>query len=559
MLDVRGGGGFWRSLCQKVISDRISAPVATFLALIGGWRLGRTGVGLPWSRQKGVVTEPDNPRYQAQKMEALGRLTGGVAHDFNNLLTVVLGNAAALRVSAEASGDANAARRAEMIERAAERGGRLAGQLLAYSGKQMLRPEALSVYRTLSGMSELLAQAAGERVRIRLDAEAGLWNCRADPGQLESAMLNLVLNARDAMPSGGSIAIDCRNHRVGRGEQGIPAHSLGEYVRIDVGDTGCGIPPELRDKVFEPFFTTKAPGQGSGLGLSQVYGFAGQSGGWVALESAVGTGTTVSLFLPRDGRHPPEAPTSPPDKGSDRGPDKGPDAAPTGRNQTVLVVEPDTDLRATTGDTLSRASYRPLAAADGSGALAHLVSDARIHLLLTEADLPGGVSGIELGRSACQVRPELRVLVTSTVSRASPHGDKRFEFLMKPYRPRDLVSVVGAVLTRDTFSVETEELLADARARSAVAVRRRLRLRGRRIGIHRRPGCGRTRSGWACCRSEPLDRARMRRSQPGSRRRSPRRFRVFAPFCASRRRRSRRWLKSRTGRASAGGGLIWIS
>ena len=437
------------------MSNWISVSVASSVAFLAAGRSRWTRAGSKRVQGTADVSEPDDPRYQAQKMEALGRLTGGVAHDFNNLLTVVLGNATALRVSAEASGDANSARRAEMIERAAERGGRLAGQLLAYSGKMMLRPETISVYRTLSAMSELLAQAAGERVRVRLDTEPGLWNCRVDPGQLESAVLNLVLNARDAMPDGGSISIECRNHRVGKRQPGVPSRAPGDYVCIDVRDTGSGIALVLREKVFEPFFTTKPLGQGSGLGLSQVYGFAGQSGGWVDLESQVGIGTTLSLFLPRDGQHPPDAPVSPEDQ------------APVGQNQTVLVVEPDPDLRATTCDTLSRACYRPSATENGSGALAHLVSDAPIDLLLTEADLPGGVSGVELARSACQVRPNLRVLVTSGVARVSPRADRRFEFLMKPYRPRDLVSVVGAVLTRGSFSVETEELLAEARTHGA--------------------------------------------------------------------------------------------
>jgi signal transduction histidine kinase len=233
-----------------------------------------------------------------------GRLTGGVAHDFNNLLTVVLGNAAALRVNAEARGDAEAIRRAEMIERAAERGGRLAAQLLAYSRKQMLRPETISVYQIISATTELLAQAAGEAVRIRLQTQPELWKCHVDPGQLESAILNLVLNARDAMPHGGSITIHCYNHAVRRGQTGTPARAAGDYVRVDVNDTGCGIAPDLLDKVFEPFFTTKPLAQGSGLGLSQVHGFAGQSGGWVDLESSLGSGTTVSLFLPRDSVRP---------------------------------------------------------------------------------------------------------------------------------------------------------------------------------------------------------------------------------------------------------------
>jgi signal transduction histidine kinase/TolB-like protein len=453
MLDVREGAGFWRSLCRTIMTVRPAAPIASAIMHFSDVRSRWLHSMAKWSWRRTDTAEPNDPSYQAQKMESLGRLTGGIAHDFNNLLTVVLGNATALRVNAEASGDTASGRRAEMIERAAERGSRLAGQLLAYSRKQMLRPEVISVYHTLSAISELLAQAAGEAVRVRLDTESGLWDCRADPGQLESAVLNLVLNARDAMPTGGSIAIHCGNHTVNRGKPNTPAHAPGDYVRINVADTGCGISPDLRDKVFEPFFTTKPPGQGSGLGLSQVHGFAGQSGGWVDLASTPGVGTTLSLFLPRDGRRAPK--TSTPDD----------DPAPAGRHRTVLVVEPDPDLLAKTCDTLSKALYRPLPASNGSAALAHLVSGAPIHLLLTEADLPGGVSGIELARSACQVRPNLRVLLTSAVSRDTPRADQRFEVLNKPYRPRDLVSVAGAVLTRDTFSMETEELLAEARTR----------------------------------------------------------------------------------------------
>jgi TolB-like protein len=423
-------------------------------------------------RQRG--DEPGDPLYHAQKMESLGRLTGGVAHDFNNLLTVVLGNATALRVNAEARGDTHAAQRAEMIERAAERGGRLAGQLLAYSRKQMLRPETVSVYRIISATSELLAQAAGETVRIRLHTDPDLWNCHVDPGQLESAILNLVLNARDAMPVGGNVFIDCRNHKAHGGKAGSAVRQAGDYVRIDVRDTGCGIAPDLLSKVFEPFFTTKPPGQGSGLGLSQVHGFAGQSGGWVDLQSKLGGGTTVSLFLPRENRS--ESVFLP----------KAADTTPSGDNQTVLVVEPDPDLRTTTCDTLTRCGYRPLAAANGSGALAHLVSDARIHLLLTEAELPGGVSGIELARSARQVRSDLRVLVTSDKLKDVNGADKQFGFLVKPYRPSDLASVVGGVLHGDSFSVETEELLAEARAHASRAA-----LPGRRDGeaatAHRTP------------------------------------------------------------------------
>ena len=392
-------------------------------------------------------------------MESLGRLTGGVAHDFNNLLTVVLGNATALRVNAESRGDAAAVQRAEMIERAAERGGRLAGQLLSFSRKQMLRPETISVYQILSATHPLLAQAAGESARVLLQAEPGLWNCLVDPGQLESAILNLVLNSRDAMPLGGNIDISCHNIRIDRASLGNIARAAGDYVRIDVRDSGIGIPPELQEKVFEPFFTTKPAGQGSGLGLAQVHGFAGQSGGWVELESTVGRGTTISLFLPRAvGQQPKPAPVA---DGS----------VPSGTNQTVLVVEPDADLRVTTCETLTRNGYRAVGAANGSGAITQFVSDEPIHALLVTARLPGGVSGLALARSARQSRPDLCVLLTSgtlddrpdEANHASLGGNGRFEFVMKPYRAADLVRMVGAVLSSKTFTTETEQLLADAR------------------------------------------------------------------------------------------------
>ena len=409
-------------------------------------------------------------RFQAQKMESLGRLTGGVAHDFNNLLTVVLGNATALRVNAESRGDAQAVQRAEMIERAAERGGRLAGQLLSFSRKQMLRPETISVYQILSATHPLLAQAAGESARVLLQAEPGLWSCLVDPGQLESAILNLVLNARDAMPLGGNIDISCHNIRIERAAKASAARAAGDYVRIDVRDSGTGISPDIQEKVFEPFFTTKPAGQGSGLGLAQVHGFAGQSGGWVELESLVGRGTTMSLFLPRaTGQQPTPAPVA---DGS----------VPSGTNQTVLVVEPDADLRITTCETLNRNGYRAVGAANGSGALTQFVSDEPIHALLTTARLPGGVSGLALARSARQSRPDLCVLLTSgtlddmpdEASHASLGGDARFEFVLKPYRAADLVRMVGAVLSSKTFSTETEQLLADARdsARQAVSTPR---------------------------------------------------------------------------------------
>jgi signal transduction histidine kinase/TolB-like protein/FixJ family two-component response regulator len=393
--------------------------------------------------------------HQAQKMESLARLTGGLAHDFNNLLTVVIGNATALRLDAEARGDAKSIRRAESIERAAERGGRLAGQLLAFSRNQMLRPESLSAYGALSAMHELLGQAAGEIVRIRLLADKGLWNCRVDRGQLDSAVLNLVLNARDAMPTGGNITISCHNQTMDFGQVRDSTRSSGDYVRIDVKDTGTGIPPDLLNSVFEPFFTTKPIGKGSGLGLAQVHGFAGQSGGWVNLESHLERGTTVSLYLPRA-----------------RDPESDPLAqaawhTPPGSGLTVLVVEPDADVRMTICEILTLSGYHALAATNASGAVAYLVSDEPVHVLFTEARLPGGVSGTTLAHDARRMRPNLCALLTSSSADDAAHDlhddGKGFEFLMKPYQASDVVRMVGSLLKDDSFSIETEQLLAEAR------------------------------------------------------------------------------------------------
>jgi signal transduction histidine kinase len=287
----------------------------------------------------------------------------------------VIGNATALRLDAGARGDTKGVRRAEMIERAADRGSRISSQLLAFSRNQMLRPESISAYGAVSAMHELLAQAAGEGVRVHLLADDGVWNCRVDPGQLDSAILNLVLNARDAVPLGGNITISCHNQTV----DAEPAHDItrasGDYVRIDVRDTGTGIPPDLLDSVFEPFFTTKPIGKGSGLGLAQVHGFAGQSGGWVDLESQSGRGTRVSLYLPRARDPQSDAVTR----------TEWPPAHPN--ELIVMVVEPDADVRTTICEILNLSGYRAVHVTNASCAIALLASDEPVHVLLTEARL----------------------------------------------------------------------------------------------------------------------------------------------------------------------------
>jgi TolB-like protein/CheY-like chemotaxis protein len=407
------------------------------------------------------MRDPGSYVLQVQKMEALGRLTGGVAHDFNNLLTVVLGNATALRLAAQTEGNLRAAKRAEMIERAAERGGRLAAQLLAFSRNQLLQPDRIPVLRLLEEMRELLVRAAGETIQVRIQAPDDLWHCFADPGQLESALLNLVLNSRDAMPLGGTVTISSRNEDVGPARAAAAASTPGGYVRIEVADTGCGIPAELTERVFEPFFTTKPIGKGSGLGLAQVHGFAGQSGGWVELVSEPGRGTTVSLLLPR-AQMSPERQTV----------EASPAPPPRGGGQTVLVVEADPDLRATTRERLEESGYRVTLAPDASTARRFLVSGEPVDVLLTDTVLPGGVSGIDLVRDARRIRPGINVLLTSSVE--APLGnqvsDPEFELLSKPYQPGDLLRVLGAMLRRPLVPFETESLIAAVRDAPALAL-----------------------------------------------------------------------------------------
>jgi signal transduction histidine kinase/TolB-like protein len=408
--------------------------------------------GEPVARSHQRSDQTQEPLYQANKMESLVRLTGGVAHEFNNILGVVLGAATALRLDAEARRDVKAIRRAKMIERSAERGGRLADQLLAFARNQILRPQSISAYDALSEIHELLAQAAGETVQVRLLADQDLWNCSVDPGQLDSAILNLVLNSRDAMPDGGNITLSCHNRTVTAEQLRNSTSSPGDYVRIDVKDSGTGIAADLLPHVFEPFFTSKPIGKGSGLGLAQVHGFAEQSGGWVALESQLGRGTTVSIYLPRQPEVEPPALVQ--------------DLAREAK-ATVLVVEPETELRTTICETLAQSEYRVLAATSASGAMAYLVSDEPIQVILAESHLPGGVNGISLLRDACRIRPGIHALLTCRASDAEAEGngpkDEGLEVLTKPYQPSDLVHLIGALLKSATFSAETEEMLAEVR------------------------------------------------------------------------------------------------
>ncbi|MGK2898981.1 MAG: ATP-binding protein [Burkholderiaceae bacterium] len=375
---------------------------------------------------------------QSQRMEAIGQLTGGVAHDFNNLLTVVLGNADLL---AEQNADDPARRQlAEMIVAAAQRGAALTQQLLAFARKQPLDPSVVDVNQCVAALDPMLRRTLGEHIEIEFVRGAGLWPAMIDPAQLENALLNLCLNARDAMPTGGKLTLETANASLDqRYADQHPDVVPGQYVMLAVSDTGSGISSENLARVFEPFFTTKEKGRGTGLGLAMVYGFAKQSAGHVSIYSEPGHGTTVKLYLPR--------------AAAARSAMASPDVtepAVRGGAETVLVVEDDAPVRQLASHELRALGYRVLEAPSGADAMRIVEGDEPIDLLFTDVVMPGGMSGRKLADAARAVRPSLRVLYTSgyTENAIVHHGrlDPGVMLLPKPYRRADLARAVRTAL-----------------------------------------------------------------------------------------------------------------
>lgn len=375
---------------------------------------------------------------QAQRIEAVGRLTGGVAHDFNNLLTVVLGNIALLLRSSrlgQAEQDLLAAMRA-----AAERGATLTSQLLAFARRQPLVPRPVNLGTVITEMEDLLKSALGSGLRLETWIAPGLWPAMVDTTQIELVVLNLAINARDAMPRGGTVTVEVANATVGAPKR-IGEPRAGEYVAITVRDIGTGMTPEVMARAFEPFFTTKEPGAGSGLGLSQVYGTAQQSGGGVRIDSAPGMGTSVTVYLPRTFQvaEPPPPPSAP---------------APASTARAVLlVVDDDAAVRSTTVAVLRDLGYGVREAGSGAEALDLLRRDAGIDLLLTDVVMPG-MNGAELARLAAGVRPQLAILFMSGY--ADPESItgalKRYRLVRKPFLPADLGAQIEAALSETIAS-----------------------------------------------------------------------------------------------------------
>lgn len=371
---------------------------------------------------------------QAQKMEAVGRLTGGIAHDFNNLLTAIGGNIdlAARRLNPP---DERIIRTLNAARQASQRAATLVQRLLAFSRQHPQEVRAVDINRLVQGMSELLHRTLSEGVTIETVLGSGLWKCAIDPNQLENAIINLAVNARDAMPNGGRLTIETANaflddaYAVRAGGDFKP----GQFIMVAVSDTGTGITPEVRDKIFEPFFTTKAVGSGSGLGLSMVYGFVKQSGGHVQVYTEPGEGTSFKLYFPRlpDDTTVPawEAPAD----------SLVTAAQPVSQRERILLVEDDEDVRRYVAEALRDLGYRVETAPQASTALTLLETDTPFDLLFTDVVLPGGMNGRQLAERARELRPHLRVLFATSYTRNAiiHHGrlDADVNLLVKPFTP----------------------------------------------------------------------------------------------------------------------------
>ncbi|KQS03588.1 hypothetical protein ASG11_04410 [Sphingomonas sp. Leaf357] len=369
---------------------------------------------------------------QSQKMEAVGQLTGGIAHDFNNLLTAVTGGLEMLGLRLQAGQYDKLDRYITMAQTGASRAAALTQRLLAFSRRQTLAPTPTDANRLIAGMEEIIDRTLGPEIELKIEATEGLWHVLVDAPQLENALLNLCINARDAMPEGGRLTIETNNkHLDARAatSQDLPE---GEYVSLCVTDTGTGMSPEIIDRVFDPFFTTKPIGQGTGLGLSMIYGFVRQSGGQVRIYSEVGHGTTMCLYLPR---YLGAVATASSAEG-----EREPLHATPG--ETILIVEDEIAIRQLVSEILTEAGYRVFEASTGPAGVKVMRSDERIDLLITDVGLPGGLNGRQVADAGRAVRPMLKVLfVTGYAANAAVGAgnlDKGMEILTKPFNIGEL-------------------------------------------------------------------------------------------------------------------------
>jgi signal transduction histidine kinase len=377
---------------------------------------------------------------QAQKMEAVGQLTGGLAHDFNNLLTAITGALELLGTRITQGRLKDLERYVAAANGAAKRAAALTHRLLAFSRQQTLDPRPTDVNRLVAGMEELVRRTIGPAITLEVVGAAGLWPTLVDPHQLENALLNLAINARDAMPGGGRLTVETANTRLDARVAMTRDMEPGQYVTVSVTDTGTGMTPDVIARAFDPFFTTKPLGQGTGLGLSMIYGFARQSGGQVRIYSEVGQGTTMRLYLPR---HVGEAEAA----------EDMPNLAQAPRaaaGQTVLVVDDEPTIRMLVREVLEDLGYAAVEAADGASGLGILRSDARIDLLVTDVGLPGGMNGRQLADAARTTRPDLKVLFITGYAENAVIGNGHLEpgmhVMTKPFAMEALASRIKELI-----------------------------------------------------------------------------------------------------------------
>jgi len=350
---------------------------------------------------------------ESQKLDALGQLTGGVAHDFNNLLMVITGHVHMLKKIA--GNDAKSLRAIQAIETATQRGASLTRQLLTFARRQSVNPQPIDLRDSIHSVREVLDTGLGSAVQLRINLDDGIWPVMVDPAELETALVNLIINARDAMPDGGSVSVRASNVHIDNGTR------KGDHVAIEVKDTGVGIPPDIMGKVFDPFFTTKPIGKGTGLGLSQVHGFAHQAGGTVAVASELGKGTTFTVCLPRGqlGIAPAEAETRSIASG------------------TVLLVEDNPDVATASADLLEQLGYSVRWVSDAEAALKELDRDG-IDLVFTDIVMPGKTDGLGLARAIKQKHPGVPILLATGYSEAARNAPADFSILRKPFRLHEL-------------------------------------------------------------------------------------------------------------------------
>jgi PAS domain S-box-containing protein len=427
----KDGTRFWASVVLDAIRDESGV-------LIGFAKVTRD---LTERREAQVELERSQQTlFQSQKMEAVGQLTGGLAHDFNNLLTGIVGSLDLMKQRL-AQGRINELERyITAAQGAASRAATLTHRLLAFSRQQTLEPKAVDANRLVMNMEELVRRTVGPSIEIETVLAAGLWSCFCDPNQLENAILNLCINARDAMPDGGRITIETTNTWVD--EVGAVHRDMarGQYVALCVTDTGTGMAPEVAARAFDPFFTTKAAGKGTGLGLSMIFGFAKQSNGQARIYSEVGQGTTVKIYLPRHHQ-------KPVDESEVENGDRLPRA---GSGEAVLVVDDEPTVRMLVGDTLADLGYHAIEAADAASGLKVLQSDVKIDLLITDVGLPGGMNGKQMADAARHRRPKLKVLfITGYAENAAisnGHLGPGMRVLSKPFPMEKLAASIRSII-----------------------------------------------------------------------------------------------------------------